>query len=56
MERIQNELSKDDKDFKLTIIQPSEKNKYASKRPERNFISDDVAPLIFKNDYLFIVK
>lgn len=56
MERIQSEVIKEDKNYELKIIQLSNINKYASKRPERNFISDDIAPLIFKNYYSFIVK
>lgn len=56
LERFQSEVARLDKDRKLTMIQPPQKNAYASKRPERNFISDDVAPLIFKNYLYFIVK
>lgn len=40
----------------LEIIQPSAVNPFASQRPERNFISDDVAPMIFKNYYYFVVQ
>lgn len=41
---------------KLEVVQPSASNPFASQRPERNFISDDVAPMIFKNYYYFVVK
>ena len=40
----------------LDIVQESEVNPFASQRPERNFISDDVAPMIFKNFYHVVVK
>lgn len=41
---------------KLNVIQPSEVNPFTSYRPERNFISDEIAPMIFKNYYYFVVK
>lgn len=40
----------------LEVVQPPAVNPFASQRPERNFISDDVAPMIFKNYYYFVVK
>lgn len=40
----------------LEVVQPPATNPFASQRPERNFISDDVAPMIFKNFYYFVVK
>lgn len=40
----------------LQVVQPPAVNPFASQRPERNFISDDVAPMIFKNYYYFVVK
>lgn len=40
----------------LQVIHPPSRNPFASQRPERNFISDDVAPMIFKNYYYFVVK
>lgn len=41
---------------KLNIIQAPELNPYSSLRPERNFISDEAVPMIFKNYYFFIVS
>lgn len=38
------------------VIMPPVKNPFASEKPERNFISDDEAPLIFKNFYYFVVE
>ncbi|XP_014223049.2 uncharacterized protein LOC106649869 [Trichogramma pretiosum] len=32
------------------------RNPFASLKPERNFVSDDVAPLIYKNYFLSVVK
>lgn len=41
---------------KLRLIQPPSQNPFASVKPERNFISDDEAPLMFKNYYCFVVE
>ncbi|XP_032669959.1 uncharacterized protein LOC116843585 isoform X2 [Odontomachus brunneus] len=38
-----------------TILEPR-RNPYASIKPDRNFVSDDTAPLIYKNYYLAIVR
>jgi len=38
-----------------TILEP-QKNPFASIKPDRNFVSDETAPLIYKNYYLTIVK
>lgn len=38
-----------------TILEPC-RNPFASIKPDRNFVSDDMAPLIYKNYYLAIVK
>ncbi|KAG5317686.1 MSS51 protein, partial [Pseudoatta argentina] len=38
-----------------TILEP-QKNPFASIKPDRNFVSDDTVPLIYKNYYLIIVK
>lgn len=38
-----------------TILEPR-RNPFASIKPDRNFVSDDTAPLIYKNYYLAIVK
>lgn len=51
LERIQKES-----DRPLTVVQPPQTNPFASQRPERNFISDEVAPMIFKNFFCFCVK
>ncbi|KAM7358238.1 uncharacterized protein ACRADG_003291 [Cochliomyia hominivorax] len=41
---------------KLKLIQAPTQNPFASVKPERNFISDDEAPLMFKNYYCFVVE
>lgn len=51
LERIQKES-----DRPLSIAQTPHINPFASQRPERNFISDEIAPMIFKNFYCFCVK
>ncbi|XP_053661503.1 titin homolog [Anopheles marshallii] len=51
LERLQRESTRT-----LQIVQPPSVNPFASKRPDRNFISDDTAPMIFKNYYYFVVK
>jgi splicing suppressor protein 51 len=33
-----------------------QRNPFASLRPERNFVSDDVAPLIYKNYYVGVAR
>lgn len=38
-----------------TILEP-EKNPFASIKPDRNFVSDDAVPLIYKNYYLAIIR
>lgn len=38
-----------------TILEPR-RNPYASIKPDRNFVSDDTAPLIYKNYYLAVVR
>lgn len=38
-----------------TILEPR-RNPYASIKPDRNFVSDDTAPLIYKNYYFAVVK
>uniref|UniRef100_A0A1Q3FK86 Putative vegetative cell wall protein gp1 n=1 Tax=Culex tarsalis TaxID=7177 RepID=A0A1Q3FK86_CULTA len=40
----------------LELVQPPVPNPFASQRPERNFISEQIAPMIFKNYYYFVVK
>uniref|UniRef100_A0A182M9V1 MYND-type domain-containing protein n=1 Tax=Anopheles culicifacies TaxID=139723 RepID=A0A182M9V1_9DIPT len=51
LERLQRESTRT-----LQIVQSPTVNPFASKRPDRNFISDDTAPMIFKNYYYFVVK
>uniref|UniRef100_A0A182YJD2 MYND-type domain-containing protein n=1 Tax=Anopheles stephensi TaxID=30069 RepID=A0A182YJD2_ANOST len=51
LERLQRESTRT-----LQIVQAPSVNPFASKRPDRNFISDDTAPMIFKNYYYFVVK
>ncbi|EZA49965.1 hypothetical protein X777_11453 [Ooceraea biroi] len=38
-----------------TILEP-QRNPFASIKPDRNFVSDDTAPLIYKNYYIAIIK
>ncbi|XP_029162374.1 uncharacterized protein LOC114933957 [Nylanderia fulva] len=38
-----------------TILEP-ERNPFASIKPDRNFVSDDTVPLIYKNYYLAIIR
>uniref|UniRef100_A0A1B0FDP4 Uncharacterized protein n=1 Tax=Glossina morsitans morsitans TaxID=37546 RepID=A0A1B0FDP4_GLOMM len=40
----------------LNVILPPHLNPFASVKPERNFISDDEVPLMFKNYYCFVVE
>lgn len=40
----------------LQIMAEPQLNPYGSKRPDRNFITDDVAPLIFKNYHYCVLK
>jgi splicing suppressor protein 51 len=40
----------------ISIIQKPTKNPYASMKPERNFINEDLAPFFFKNLYYFIYQ
>lgn len=53
-----NDLERMQKDAKqeLEIVQSPAANPYTSQRPERNFISDEIAPMIFKNYYCFIIQ
>lgn len=38
-----------------TILEPR-RNPFASIKPDRNFVSDDTAPLIYKNYYITVIK
>lgn len=40
----------------IEIIQMPELNPYASTRPERNIANDDEAPIMFRNQYFFIIR
>lgn len=40
----------------LQVVVPPKLNPYASQRPDRNFISEEIVPLIFKNYHYFVVK
>ncbi|XP_053955000.1 uncharacterized protein LOC128861113 isoform X7 [Anastrepha ludens] len=40
----------------LNVVLPPTLNPYASKKPERNFISDEDSPLMFKNYYCFVIE
>ncbi|XP_014097389.2 uncharacterized protein [Bactrocera oleae] len=41
---------------RINVILPPTLNPFASNKPERNFISDEEAPLMFKNYYCFLVE
>ncbi|XP_034482090.1 uncharacterized protein LOC117787627 [Drosophila innubila] len=41
---------------KLNVVLPPTTNPFGSEKPERNFISDDDAPFMFKNFQCFIVE
>ncbi|XP_053670883.1 axoneme-associated protein mst101(2)-like [Anopheles nili] len=51
LDRLQRESTRT-----LQIVQPPAINPFGSKRPDRNFISDETAPMIFKNYYYFVVR
>lgn len=51
LDRLQREAGRE-----LQIIQAPHINPFTSQRPERNFISDEIAPMIFKNFYCFTCK
>ncbi|XP_015608487.1 uncharacterized protein LOC107274178 [Cephus cinctus] len=40
----------------MSFILKPQRNPYASLKPDRNFVSDDTVPLIYKNYYISIVK
>lgn len=40
----------------LKIVQKPTENPFSSIKPERNFISDNEAPLMFKNYFYFVVE
>ncbi|XP_017139393.1 uncharacterized protein LOC108153765 [Drosophila miranda] len=40
----------------LNIVLPPTTNPFSSEKPERNFISDNEAPFMFKNFYCFVVE
>lgn len=46
----------DESDRRLNIIVPPTVNPFSSEKPERNFISDEDAPLMFKNYYYFVLE
>lgn len=54
LERFQRESANGER--QRNVIFGPAPNVYASQRPERNFISDEIVPLIFKNYYCFILK
>lgn len=54
LDRFKHETANHAKQMDL-IYGPS-LNQYASQRPERNFISDELVPLIFKNYFCFVLK
>lgn len=54
LDRFQNETANNAK--KMELIHGPSLNAYASQRPERNFISDEIVPVIFKNYFCFVLK
>lgn len=40
----------------IDILQMTRLNPFSSTRPERNFASDDTAPIMFKNQFYFVVR
>ncbi|KAI9557473.1 hypothetical protein GHT06_017301 [Daphnia sinensis] len=40
----------------LEILMPPQKNPYRSSRPCRNFVSEEESPIIFKNQYITVVR
>lgn len=42
--------------FDYEVVQKPTLNPFCSKKPERNFVSDEIVPLIFKNYYYFVVR
>jgi len=40
----------------INLILPPTTNPFSSEKPERNFISDNEAPFMFKNFYCFVVE
>ncbi|XP_044317513.1 uncharacterized protein LOC108045951 [Drosophila rhopaloa] len=40
----------------LNVVLPPTTNPFSSEKPERNFISDDETPFMFKNFYCFVVE
>lgn len=40
----------------IQVIMEPQKNPFASLKPDRNFVSDDAAPLMYKNQFLSIIK
>lgn len=51
LERLQKAAGRE-----FTVVKAPHINPFTSQRPERNFISDEVAPMIFKNFYCFVCK
>ncbi|XP_015434939.1 PREDICTED: uncharacterized protein LOC107190619 [Dufourea novaeangliae] len=41
---------------KIEVMLESQQNPFASIKPDRNFVSDDTSPLIYKNYYIGIIK
>lgn len=40
----------------VEILMPPQKNPYRSSRPCRNFLSEEESPIIFKNQYITVVR
>lgn len=40
----------------LEVLMPPQKNPYRSSRPCRNFVSEEESPIIFKNQYITVVR
>lgn len=42
--------------YEFELVQKPALNPFRSKKPERNFVSDEIVPLIFKNHAYFVVN
>lgn len=45
-----------DVEYNFEVLQTPARNPYGSRKPERNFVSEEVASMVFKNFWWFIVK
>lgn len=45
-----------DREKSVEVLLPPQRNPYRSTRPCRNFVSEDESPVIFKNQYITVVR